>query len=201
MTAVALTRPPRQTLVDDAVSNIADALTWQMRVGKINEALKTGGLHAAMGWAGSEHGAELIWQVYERFECSKVADALILAWTICHAPLAKLSARHWVRMFKAAGFVTDGPAQPSEPVTAYRAAECWTNGWGLAWTLDRSVADTFCERRNAAGLPSRVYEVVAQPRTVLARFDGREESEVVLNAFMIRHLIRVAGEDSHATTS
>jgi hypothetical protein len=105
-----------------------------------------------------------------------------------------LSTKEWFRLFKAAGFVTDGPARPAEPITIYRGAD-YTRVRQLAWTTDLDTAAWFawiiCERREQWGtdlaaepwFAPAVWEATVEPRHVLAMFNERLEHEIVVSPY------------------
>jgi hypothetical protein len=166
-------------------------VAWNVHEEKIRELVRDGDVETAVEWAGSTHGAELLSQIWSGLEPSILGPALAHVWMRSHAPLKQLGSRTWVSMFKSAGFVSDGPSQPTEALQVYRAARVWTNGHGLAWTLTADVALIFYRRWREAGFHAGLYRATVRPAAVLARFDGRQEREAVVNPNMLRGRIEV----------
>ncbi len=94
-----------------------------------------------------------------------------------------------VRLFRAAGFVTDRPgtAPPTTVQTVYRGAASKGQG-GVSWTLDQTTAAWFAARRQAGGEDGRVYVAEIAPQGVLAIFHARQENELVINPRHLQHL-------------
>jgi hypothetical protein len=106
-----------------------------------------------------------------------------------------------VKMFKRYGFLTDDDedakhpiCRPTEPLTIYRGVHRASDARGLSWTLDLSRARWFAMRfsRNLRGL---TYKAVIPPEGVLARFDGRNESEVVVDPKLLQNVELLPQED------
>lgn len=110
------------------------------------------------------------------------APLLLEAWSDLKAGGANTN--EWVRLFKATGYLSDGAPAPTEPVTLYRGARNlrWRR---MSWTTDPDCAHGFAEWLdfNDAGL---VFRALVPPRAVLGRYDGRGESEVIVNPFLLR---------------
>ncbi len=159
----------------------------------LNARLAEGDLFGAERLAGSTHGADLLSHVWEHATPEQLAPALASAWTISHAPLGSLSAALWTRMFKKTGYLTDptdGAPLFTEPVTVYRGAATWTHGRGMSWTTSRERGDWFM-RCWLMLEPRSLYRATVPPSAVLARFNGREEEEVVVNPHMLRSRVEV----------
>lgn len=90
----------------------------------------------------------------------------------------------WVKMFKAAGFVSDGQPRPEGDVVAYRG-DRYGRWRGMSWTTDLDCAHGFAEwfDFNHTGV---VFEATLRPHQVLALYGGRGESEVIVNPFSLR---------------
>ena len=84
--------------------------------------------------------------------------------------------RRTIWAFRKAGYVTDGPEKPTEPIKVYRGGK----PTGLAWSSMLDVAQWFATRWTK-DLPLPVYSAIAPQEAVLARFTGRGESEVVVD--------------------
>lgn len=122
----------------------------------------------------------------------KLNELLADTWTDDDLPSAALSKRQWARMFRASGFLSDGPPKPDGPVRLFRAARP-EGAAGLSWTASLDVAKWYQETPNGSrmgtlyGIPSdflhgrEIYTCVASPRQVLARFSERAEDEYVID--------------------
>jgi len=108
--------------------------------------------------------------------------------------------RRWLRLFKAAGFVTDTPGtEPgTEPLTVYRGA-IPTRRRGMSWTLDPVRAAWFARRWDVLSRTGLVYAADVPPRHVLAIFHGREELEVIVNPPGLRNLREMVEREGQVT--
>lgn len=122
------------------------------------------------------------------------ADIWKWLWRDCEHPkqfgYAKL-----VKMFMRYGFLTDSDEdakhpieRPTEPLTIYRGVHRASDMRGLSWTLDLSRARWFAGRLLTGRSKALTYKAVIDPKGVLARFDGRNESEVVVNPRYLREV-------------
>ena len=92
------------------------------------------------------------------------------------------------RLFREArkiGLVTDIPdaesfALPREPFTVYRGVNRKRDGRGMSWTKSAAIADFFALRLSRTGR-GYVFACEATPDRILGLFEGRGESEVVLD--------------------
>jgi hypothetical protein len=102
-------------------------------------------------------------------------------WTDTEIP-SQFGYTNLLRLFKAAGFVTDGPEKPTERIWLYRGCKK-KHKRGISWTRDINKAKFFSQRLNFNG---QIWSIYAEPEIVMACFDGRGEKEVVLNTRMIK---------------
>ena len=139
-----------------------------------------------------------------RIDEDRLRELLPDVWSLTNAPLAYVDADSLVAMFETAGFISDEDEaeKPTEPLTVYRGAHpafrdglAWTTSEGRAWFFACNYPDTLRTRmaidHQVAGAPApalgnpseafHVYRADVMPWGVLARFNGREEEEVVVN--------------------
>jgi hypothetical protein len=83
-----------------------------------------------------------------------------------------------VGLFRRAGFVSDGPALPTEPITVYRGVCSQRYRSGISWTTSREQARWFAKRFAFKGR-GVVYSGTVAPEHVLGMFNERGECEVV----------------------
>lgn len=96
------------------------------------------------------------------------------------APL--VSKARWIELFKATGFLSDTAGvtePPREGLTVYRGCLPYYH-LGLAWTTNSERAQWFTNRFPVLG-EAVVYKAHVGPRSILAMFNERKESEVVVN--------------------
>jgi hypothetical protein len=136
--------------------------------------------------------------ILDRMRClvpEDYAELVSYTWSIAEFPGLSLSKRHWLGLWRKAGFTMDGkPAErPTEPMLLWRAAHP-TYKRGFAWTDSRKVAEWFLQARY--GRNHRLYEVVAPPDRLLAYIhdSGRGESEWIIDARALP-LIEVARKE------
>jgi len=96
-----------------------------------------------------------------------------------------------VRLFRAAGFVTDTPGteRPTAPLTVYRGCLTWRRR-GVSWTLKQDRATFYAERHARAhgGQGARVYAATIPTEHVLGIFLERQEAEIVLDPRRLQKL-------------
>ena len=118
--------------------------------------------------------------------------ALSYAWILCEQDdtLDNPVIAEVIECFRACGFTVDANEiqAPQEPLKVYRGGL----PHGIAWCTEFSVAKWFAERslgpgRLAAG---PIYEAIATPEAVLARFQTRNESEVVVDPRLLQDVCR-----------
>jgi hypothetical protein len=157
----------------------------------------------------SEHVPKLVYETWQagRFAESDLHEAIRAAWVFNRAPVAALSEVKWVRLFRAAGFVSasanyatidrDGtrtetaPAfehvidKPTGPVTVWRGAGLDTGGRGMSWTVHRDVAINFAQEVARNSIEAAIWRTVVPPDAVLAMFGDERETEVVVDPTML----------------
>ena len=98
-------------------------------------------------------------------------------------------------LFKDTGFLTDSPTftplAPEEILTVYRGAY-EGHKRGMSWTLDKSIAEFFARRLVGGGA---VYSAQIPANGVLAYFEDRGESEIVVNYRMLKNIKRIEKVD------
>ncbi len=112
---------------------------------------------------------------------------LLYVWRYTDFPTAGCPARSWRAMFRAAGFLSDGIANPTRRRILYRA--CTREGRrGMSWTSERWIAEDFADKWFELSLSQKrghVYRTVAGPEHVLAAIHGRlfrPEREFIIDA-------------------
>ena len=103
-------------------------------------------------------------------------DLLTFAWTDAH-DIHELQ-EHAIKAFRKTGFIADdNQPEPTEPITVFRGGFVS----GMSWTKDLSTAKWFAARFECGyGKSLPIFEATAQPESVLALFDRRDEKEVVV---------------------
>ena len=108
-------------------------------------------------------------------------------WLYVDWPERVIGAIKWVRMFRAAGFLTVpyGLPRPASPLTVYRGASAKLMV-GMSWTEDINRADQF-RQRHSWHAPTAIYRAVVGPAAVLALLERKGESppEVVVDPAML----------------
>lgn len=133
---------------------------------------------------GRNHGPALLFDIYYSGRLSKKDLALVIGhvWSDAEYPARAFDpSEMWLDLFEDAGYTVDNkPAErPTTALRLYRGATMEHKA-GWSWTDDLTVAQRF-----AGGLvgrtPGRVWTALAQPVDLLARLNGREENEYVVN--------------------
>lgn len=117
------------------------------------------------------------------------SEILSNAWIVCEAPHndPDVSVRRLVSMFKSAdpkSLMDEGEyeafLQLDDTVTVYRGVTRHNakNVKALSWTLNQETAEWFAHRFNEDGT---VYEAQIEKQHIYALFNGRNESEVILD--------------------
>jgi hypothetical protein len=136
--------------------------------------------------------------LYDAWAAGRVSDGDLRelipdTWLYIDWPERIIGAGQWVRLFRAAGFLTIpyGLARPVAAVPVYRGASA-ERQTGMSWTPDASRADQF-RQRHAWHAPSAVYRTVVTPEAILALLERRGEGppEVVVDPQMLGTLERV----------
>ncbi len=116
-------------------------------------------------------------------------------WLYADWPERVIGAVKWVRMFRAAGFlsVPYGLPCPPRPLTVYRGATAERMA-GMSWTEDLNRADQF-RQRHSWHAPTAIYQAVVAPAAVLALLERRGEGppEVVVDPEMVTGINRIGG--------
>jgi hypothetical protein len=126
---------------------------------------------------------------YGRIDVDLLRAWILEVWESAEWPETSLGQRAWLRMFKVAGFVTNGPEQPTAPLTIYRGCVLWRSR-AMSWTTELPRARWFAERTVLFGHPAGIFTATVRPSAVLARLhdpvQGRGEFEVLVNPNRLR---------------
>jgi hypothetical protein len=140
------------------------------------------------------------WYECGALDATTLGRCLIAAWNLIEFPHDHGTER-LVELFTAAGFLTDtnGVVAPTAPLTVYRGAG-HEYRFGLSWTTSIETAQKFA-RRVRLCYPGTadtvaVYAAEVAPGYVLAMFNGRKESEVVVSPDGLRNLRTLDAESS-----
>ena len=172
----------------------------------IDPLVKEGRLEDAMYRAGRNESVELLKQwwasgILDYLGSAELGDLVSMAWVGADVPTRRLSTRNWLNLFKTTGFITDRQeiTRPVSDLWVYRGCIPWQ--WRrLAWTTDRDQAHWFAEWGADRGHPGVVYSAVVPSRHVLARFQERQENEVVVNPYGLKDLQLIgAALENHRT--
>jgi hypothetical protein len=107
-------------------------------------------------------------------------DLIPDTWLYVDWPERTIGAVKWVRLFRAAGFlsVPYGLLRPGKAITAFRGATA-ERRTGMSWTTDISRADQF-RQRHSWHTPTAIYEAVITPDAVLALLERRGEGREIV---------------------
>lgn len=139
-------------------------------------------------------------------DLQQLRELLPDAWTPDN-PVRDLGEQRWLEQFVSAGVVVEYPAgypkdrrvNLEEPVEVYRGAPDRTKGRGMPWSADLAKAQWFADRWASRGVSAGLYRAVIPPEAVLAVFfDGRNESEVVVNPNKLRGRVERVGSGTAA---
>lgn len=164
-------------------------ISWKMA----NESFTLKTEKVAEAIAAREWGQVLMW--YERpfritmldlyrkqMTHDEYRDAVQYVWTDTELPGRNHGVPSLVRMFKRSGFLTDLDIVDYEALpptmTVYRGVPNARHKKGISWTRSIEKAAWFANRFKQGG---KVYETVIDKKEMLAYFEGRGESEVVLD--------------------
>lgn len=136
-----------------------------------------------LGWCGRITAPFLLAEAWDTgvVGAAEVASCVGSVWSGSEFPDSALGHPRWRELFQAAGFTRDGePAErPDQPLELWRGTvpeRC--RDW--SWSTDRTLAERYANGgfRRPTG---RLYRVVAPPATLLAAYNGRAESEYVID--------------------
>lgn len=124
----------------------------------------------------------------KRMTAEELRPVLAYAWCQTEFPHQNRK-NQMVALFKRAGWFTDAEEdeeqtpRPENPMVLYRGVKKKTHWRGLSWTTDYKQACWFATR---FGTPGFIYERKFSPHQLLAKFDGRGESEYVVNTINVQ---------------
>lgn len=108
-------------------------------------------------------------------------------WLYVDWPERVIGAGKWVRLFRAAGFLSIpyGLSRPDSAMTMFRGATA-ERRVGMSWTTDIGRADQF-RQRHSWHAPTAIYRTVAAPDAVLALLERRGEGppEIIVDPRML----------------
>jgi hypothetical protein len=144
-----------------------------------------------LNFYGRNYGPILIWAWWAAgiIVGADVRERILPVWSWSEYP-RDLGTQRWLKLFRATGYVSDSHLAPSEPITLYRGA-VESRRRGMSWTTDPIVAERFAARRpilvrgRIVYRQRQVWQVTIPPKAVLARIEGRQESEVIVNPRML----------------
>lgn len=129
------------------------------------------------------------WWFEDAISQAQLREWLPGVWQKCdypaYSPLGCLDECLWLQLFLECGFISDDSKlqAPTEDLIVYRGSTL-DNIHGMSWTTCLTTAKFFAEvyyperfGRNAE--ETRVFTATVPPQSILARFSGRDESEVI----------------------
>ena len=137
--------------------------------------------------------------LYDAWDAGRIADEDLRelipeTWLYVDWPERIIGTDNWVRLFRAAGFLTIpyGLTRPTSAVTVYRGASA-ERQVGMSWTTNIGRADQF-RQRHSWHAPTAVYRAIAAPEAVLALLERRGEGppEVVVDPQRLTHIEQVS---------
>lgn len=108
---------------------------------------------------------------------AELSATLRVIWPNLRAPQRTKPGSELVALFRRAGYVSDGPPDPAEPVTVYRGELVGRSDPGISWTADLQIARRYAQGYATLG-HTRVMLAIAPPAAILARF--QHDAEVVV---------------------
>jgi hypothetical protein len=118
-------------------------------------------------------------------------ELLPVAWQDTEQPSANVAA--WLRLFRKAGYVSDGEEVLSGELTIYRGIGVPEATPGISWSLDIDRARWFARRselalrvQSGSSREATLYSARVDADQVLAFFNARNEREVVVDPKSLR---------------
>lgn len=130
--------------------------------------------------------------LYDAWSGGMISDCDLRAlipdtWLYVDRPERVIGAGKWVRLFRAAGFLSIpyGLSRPDSAMTVFRGATAERRS-GMSWTTDPGRADQF-RQRHSWHAATAIYRTMAAPDAVLALLERRGEGppEVVVDSRML----------------
>jgi hypothetical protein len=130
--------------------------------------------------------------LYDAWAAGQISEGDLRAlipdtWLYVDWPERIIGAGNWVRLFRAAGFLSIpyGLPRPDGAITVFRGATAERRA-GMSWTTDIDRADQF-RQRHSWHAPTAVYRAVVTPDAVLLLLERRGEGppEVVIDPRML----------------
>lgn len=143
-------------------------------------------------YSGSHEKPDLLWEAFESsfaavpvLRCKDVfAEVFTEAYTGRNLRMrGDLTHHQWLRLFRHAGFISDGRPRADQSLVVYRGSY-WP--YAPAWTTDLDTAAFF-----ASCHKSGIWQLRVRPRHILALFDGMDEHEVVVSPSALYDLERM----------
>ncbi|MFI7337097.1 hypothetical protein ACIBUY_04055 [Streptomyces sp. NPDC050085] len=136
-----------------------------------------------LAWGGRIAGPHLLSEAWDAGVIDGVTVTARIGdvWSLAEFPDAALGHARWRELFRVAGFTRNcEPAErPDQPLELWRgsvAERC--RDW--SWSTDHELALKYA-RGGYRRPPGRLYRMVAPPPALLAAYDGRGESEYVVD--------------------
>lgn len=130
----------------------------------------TGPAHLLVAWTGGD------------VSDTDLRGTLLDIWSRIDEPEQAIGSGAWVRLFRAAGFVSqpDMLPAPAHSVKVYRGASV-ERARGMAWSTSLTTAGHHRLRSDRRGHPAKIYVATVAPDAVLALIDSRGEAEVIVD--------------------
>jgi len=122
-------------------------------------------------------GAEIL-KWLEGLSVPDLQQVLPTLWTNFRGPIHAFGKAACLSLFKRAGFLTNGPELPTQPLTIYRGEIRRPGQHGISWTTNERVARSYARGYTTVDV-TVVVSATVQPGSILATFS--EESEVVVD--------------------
>lgn len=177
--AVPLALPPGPGPVDVE----AHAFTVLTDAALSGDVWGTAELGTVLGWGGRLAGPHLLSDAFDGglVDGDTLAAYIGQVWSGADYPDAALGHDRWRELFDAGGFTRDGAPspRPAEPVELWRGAvpERRTDwSWSTDWEMAGRYASGYFGRPRG-----KLYRLIAPPDALLGAYDGRGESEYVVD--------------------